>query len=409
MFNIHTRRLAGWEFWGSCYDVMPLSEPELDPTAYQYADDRMMDRPLHENYGRMRVDSVGDIESMLRELAFDDDSIAAGDLSDTSLQIDTDRETALVSIVTMPEPMDVDKDTAEEEDTCMQEHEEDTCMQEHMDGDLLLHRRVDFKKSKASRRMVPITTSAKKRHLAQGHDRKPESGFTQLGRLATVSRLSNRLLGRDPISTFAGNCEDLLPRWIALLRETTFPGDITSTDSRIPRAFRAVDSILCGQDRPLLQRLASVQLARLFQTVKDIIKSDRHHRRIDRVPYSRDANLAMNIYMSAQETQSNARSLRIKLEQSRKRFSKRWSLLAVSSPLFVLVYTDAAEAVVRDFKKVDNSTLAMVAARISKTCPHRLVGVCAGISRAAEVAATSGNWVDPLSFSSERIRQCLLL
>ena len=165
-------------------------------------------------------------------------------------------------------------------------------------------------------------------------------------KLAQVTFISERLIGQDPIRTFADNCEKTLLDWIALLRKTSLPDGITSNDPRIIDAFKAVDNVICGQGTALLQRLANVQLIRLFDAVKGIIKSDRDNRRIYREPYYRDDNIAMDLYLSAQETQSNMKGLRLKLKHGRKRFSKRWSDLATSSPLFVLVYSGAAEAIV---------------------------------------------------------------
>ncbi len=164
--------------------------------------------------------------------------------------------------------------------------------------------------------------------------------------LARVTSLSKRLIGQNPIGTFADNYEKTIPDWIALLRETSLPNGITSEDPRIITAFKVVDTVICGQGTALLQRLANVQLIRLFSAVKGIIKSERENWRIHREPYYRNADIAMDIYMSAQEPQSNMTELRLKLTYGRKRFSKRWSDLATMSPLFVLVYSSAAEALV---------------------------------------------------------------
>lgn len=164
--------------------------------------------------------------------------------------------------------------------------------------------------------------------------------------LARVTFLTKKLIGRDPIGTFADNYEKTMPDWMALLRETSLPSGITSEDPRIITAFRVVDSVICGRGTALLQRLANVQLNRLFSVVKGIVKSERENWRIHREPYYRDAGIAMDIYMSAQEPQSDVAELRLKLKYGRKRFSKRWSDLATLSPLFLLVYSGAAEAMV---------------------------------------------------------------
>ncbi|KAK4113069.1 hypothetical protein N656DRAFT_640995 [Canariomyces notabilis] len=192
---------------------------------------------------------------------------------------------------------------------------------------------------------------------------------------------------------------------MALLRNATLPNGITSTDPRIITAFKAVDSVLCGRGNTMLQRLANVHLMRLFGSLEAIIKSDRHNGRIHREPYYRDAHIAMDIYLSAQETHSNTDELRCKLRRGRKRFSKRWSYLATVSPLFVLVYSDAAELIVKDFKRIHNPTLRLVGTTVLDTCPDRLVGICTRLARAAEAAARTNHSLDMRQFSAAQIRQ----
>ena len=114
-----------------------------------------------------------------------------------------------------------------------------------------------------------------------------------------VASFSRQLLGDDTIATFARNFKETLPDWIALLRKTTLPVDITSADPRIMVTFQTVDSIICGQGTDLLRRLANFQLTRFFKSLEVIIKADRNNGRIHRVPY-RDAKIAMDIYLGAQ-------------------------------------------------------------------------------------------------------------
>ncbi|KAK3367305.1 hypothetical protein B0T24DRAFT_534055, partial [Lasiosphaeria ovina] len=106
-----------------------------------------------------------------------------------------------------------------------------------------------------------------------------------------------------------------------LLRKITLPTNITSTDPRIIAAFKAMDSVIYRQGTIMLRRLANVHLIRLFGSLEAIIKFERNIRRIHREPYYRDDHIAMDIYLSAQESHSNTNDLRRKL--SRKRFSKR--------------------------------------------------------------------------------------
>lgn len=165
-------------------------------------------------------------------------------------------------------------------------------------------------------------------------------------KLERVTSLSDRLIGHEPIETFVNNCKKTLPGWIELLRKTTLPNGITSADPCIISAFKAVDSVICAQGTEMLQRLANVKLIQLFDSLEDIIKSDRENGRVHREPYYRDANIAMDIYLSAQGARSNTKKLRRKLNQGRKRLGKRWCDLATVSPLFVLVYSNAAESIV---------------------------------------------------------------
>ncbi|KAK0627106.1 hypothetical protein B0T14DRAFT_511794 [Immersiella caudata] len=160
-----------------------------------------------------------------------------------------------------------------------------------------------------------------------------------------INLLCNRLIGSDAISNFADNCEKTLPDWVKLLRKITLPTNITSRDPRIIAAFKALDSVICGHGTIMLRRLANVHLMQLFGSLEAIIKFERNIGRIHREPYYRDDHIAMDIYLSAQESHSNTNDLRRKLRQNRKRFSKRWNDLAITSPLFVLVYSDAAESI----------------------------------------------------------------
>lgn len=160
-----------------------------------------------------------------------------------------------------------------------------------------------------------------------------------------VTILAYQLVGHDPIHSFAENCDKTMGEWMALLGKTTLPSDIASSDPRIIVAFQAVDGVLCGQGTYLLRRLAYVQLMRLFVFLEAVIKSERESGRLHRKPCYRDTTVAIDVYMNAQERRSNTSALRREL-QERKRFGRSWSDLAGPSPLFVLVYSDAAEPIV---------------------------------------------------------------
>jgi len=134
--------------------------------------------------------------------------------------------------------------------------------------------------------------------------------------------------------------------WISMLKKTTLPSDITSSDPTITTAFRGIDSVISEQQGTyLLRRLAYIQLMRLFASLQDIIQADRENERIRLEPSERVASVAMNIYLSAQERSSNMGNLRNKLKE-RKRSGRSWTDLARPSPLFVLIYSDSAEPIV---------------------------------------------------------------
>jgi hypothetical protein len=202
-------------------------------------------------------------------------------------------------------------------------------------------RNNSYRRYKIQRSESPFTTGA---NAASGF--KPLSLLHRPERLTQVNSILYRLLGHNPIESFAINCEKTLMNWISLLRETTPPHDVSSSDPRWAGAFKVLDSIITGrQGGYLLRRLAYVQLTRVFASLEAIIKSDRDNGLIHREPYYTNAHIAMDIYMSAQEKDSNTGDLRRKLRQGRRRFSRRWSDLAILAPLFVLIYSDAAEVI----------------------------------------------------------------
>ncbi|KAK4243201.1 hypothetical protein C7999DRAFT_18418 [Corynascus novoguineensis] len=234
---------------------------------------------------------------------------------------------------------------------------------------------------------------------------KPRNLLHRPENLARVTSLIYRLLGHNPIESFAINCEKTLANWISLLRETTPPHNVSSSDPRWAGAFKVLDSIITGrQGEYLLRRLAYVQLTRLFASLEAVIKSDRDNGRIHREPYYTNAHIAMDIYMSAQERDSNTGELRRKLRQGRRRFSRRWSDLAILAPLFVLIYSDAAEVIINDFKKTDGAALKLVATRILETCPDQLMVICTHLTEAAETAASNPS-CDIRQFVAAQIRQ----
>jgi hypothetical protein len=169
---------------------------------------------------------------------------------------------------------------------------------------------------------------------------------TRNKQLARVMSLSHRLIGLDPLGSFVENCEKTIPDWIILLDKTTLPSFINSSHPCIITAFKAADSIICGdQGTHLLRRLAYIQLMRLFTSLEAIIKYERWTGRISQEPGYGNASLALDIYMSAQESHSHPDDLRRELRE-RKRAGRSWEDLAKLSPLLSMIYLEAAEPVV---------------------------------------------------------------
>ncbi|KAH8746115.1 hypothetical protein F5883DRAFT_438404, partial [Diaporthe sp. PMI_573] len=144
---------------------------------------------------------------------------------------------------------------------------------------------------------------------------------------------------------FTQNFESVLRPWSILLGETTLPGDVLSTDWRFNSVFRALDRVITAgdYDTRLLSRLAYVQLVRVIRLLENRVALDRQAGRLHRRSGYRNASIALDIYLKAQETLSTSSSRRTLIE--RKRLAKRWSELAGPWPLFLLVYSDEAEEI----------------------------------------------------------------
>lgn len=77
------------------------------------------------------------------------------------------------------------------------------------------------------------------------------------------------------------------------------------------------------------------------------LRQERESGQALREPCYRDATIAVDIYMKAQEDCSNPDALRREVKD-RKRASRSWSNPAGPSPLFTMIYSDAAEPIVYD-------------------------------------------------------------
>ncbi|CVL00273.1 uncharacterized protein FMAN_09779 [Fusarium mangiferae] len=160
-----------------------------------------------------------------------------------------------------------------------------------------------------------------------------------------VDRICHKLLGVEPLQTFNGNHKKVIADWNLLKSKTDMPNLDSSSDPRIIESFKVIDLVLSGKEgSTLLRRLAYVRLMDLFSFVEGVVRKERQSRRVIRERYYRDASIALDIYMSAQEDTSNPDRVRKQLLE-RKRIGRSWKEVSRKSPLLVLMYSEAAESV----------------------------------------------------------------
>ncbi|EGU82789.1 hypothetical protein FOXB_06696 [Fusarium oxysporum f. sp. conglutinans Fo5176] len=248
-----------------------------------------------------------------------------------------------------------------------------------------------FKGEKRQKKLDRSTTPNLKQHVPIRRHEKQQLSEGNLHEIrkkqsACVISLSHRLIGLNPLGSFAENCEKTIPDWITLLGKTMLPTFINSSHPCIIAAFKAVDSIICGDEGThLLRRLAYIELMRLFASLEAIIKYERETGRISREPGYGNASLALDIYMSAQESHPHPNDLRRELREQ------------------------AAEPVVKDFKRFDSATLKLVAARVLEECPKELVQISIQLAERVESAVRSDLLFDMRQVTAARIRQSLKL
>ena len=161
-----------------------------------------------------------------------------------------------------------------------------------------------------------------------------------------MDSLSRSFIRHDAITYFADNCTKALDNWISLLRKTTLPQNITSSDISITTAFRSLDYIISGtKTTSFLSRFTHVQLIRVFENIESIITRKRQNGLLHPARGIRDASIAISISLRSWESFPNKKWLRRKLHRC-KRIGKRWRELSKPSPFFLLIYSDAAEKLV---------------------------------------------------------------
>jgi len=116
-----------------------------------------------------------------------------------------------------------------------------------------------------------------------------------------LESLSSRLVRHDAIEGFANNCEKICEDWTSLLRKTTLPPNVASSDTRVIAAFRAVDSVISGKQSTFVLRwLAYVRLMALCDSLKPVVRAERETGEAHRERGDRDINAVIDIYENAQ-------------------------------------------------------------------------------------------------------------
>ncbi|KAM7182935.1 hypothetical protein V8F33_013920 [Rhypophila sp. PSN 637] len=214
-----------------------------------------------------------------------------------------------------------------------------------------------------------------------------------------TSDLSRKLTSEDPVNFFAYNCEKTIPDWLSLLRDTTLPSIIPSSDPQYITAFKAVGSVIAGEQTTyLLLRLAHVQEMRLFDCLRAKIRSERVQG-LHRHSGVGDVTIAINIYKSAQEKYPDIQDLD-GFVRERRRTGRRLVEFSGRSPLFLLLYSAVLEKVIHRSSGMSETAIKHLASSVQQNCPTGLVNVCIRLEEIVQTAVDSGQstrWQDVIT------------
>ncbi|KAL6409079.1 hypothetical protein AUP68_05448 [Ilyonectria robusta] len=206
-----------------------------------------------------------------------------------------------------------------------------------------------------NRRDKPIAGNATTHSLIRRAPKRLDAEASRMKQTAHVLSVYHKLMGANPLQSFNKNCESVLVDWNRLKSETAIPDATSSSDSRIVHAFKAIDNVICGiRGSTLLRRLAYVRLMQLFTFVENLVRFERESGRVKRGRCCRDASVALDVYISAQEGTLSPSEIRQQVKQ-RKRVGKKWTDLSKPSPLLVLIYSGAADSIVCVFISLPRS------------------------------------------------------
>ncbi len=145
--------------------------------------------------------------------------------------------------------------------------------------------------------------------------RQSGTGFSPLPHVDNrLHSLAATLVRQDAMSFYAENSHHARACWVSLLKQTTISTGTSCFDPAIVSSFRVLDQIITSKENlTLVSRLAYVQLMCLFNTLEELIDSSRRHGLVHRAAGYRNASIALDIYMEAQEGYTDPTSRRRQL------------------------------------------------------------------------------------------------
>ncbi|KAH8755008.1 hypothetical protein F5883DRAFT_504729 [Diaporthe sp. PMI_573] len=197
-----------------------------------------------------------------------------------------------------------------------------------------------------------------------------------------------RLVKDEAITFFNANIENFLSDWITVVEQTNLPSNIASSDPYVITVFKRLDSMIDAGES-IRFRLAYIQLMRVFQSLERIIDAERRAGRIRKERGKGNATVAMKIYRSAQPPHVSRHR-----PKKRKQIARWWTTFAGPSPLFVTIYSEAAEKIIKNCRKKDKQTLEALASTILQNAPGELVKACVGLAEIAELAIRPDQTLD---------------
>lgn len=154
----------------------------------------------------------------------------------------------------------------------------------------------------------------------------------------THETFSRALVRSDTLQEIAAHCDNILRQWVALVKETTLPTNLSSSDPQVTGAFQKIVDVATGFESTVFRRLAHVRLLEFFDYLEVLIRAERsqglHGQKV------RNITVADRVISSALPALGKGQLIETR------RLSRRWKQMAGPSVFFLMIYTEAAEGIV---------------------------------------------------------------